>query len=137
MRALKFAGLVTCGLALSVTNAAAAPQVLDDTDLDGVVAGFQVIVPGTQSQTVSDFFASRPTLGIIGSILRPVLPEVVVASESDSDSASSNTGEAVSSTAMTSGDLKADALANRGKYQALYPTPTPLPIVISFPFQLR
>ena len=145
MRALKLAGLVTCGLALSVTNAAAAPQVLDDSDLDGVVAGVQIVIPGTSSQSIADLLSNRPTLGIIGSILRPVQQERVVASnpaEPGVDGAVGTAGPGdgevgvggATTSSTTTGELREAWQENSDQFLALYPTPprSAIPVIPIF-----
>jgi hypothetical protein len=133
MRALKFAGLVTCGLALSVTTAAAAPQVLDDAALDGVVAG--VDFPGDLSETIANVF-QRPSTGLGGfpSLFPRPEPEpepVVVILLEEGTPIVQDVPGGTQSQSVTTGDVAEQARQNPG---AFLPQPTPrIPFTFSIP----
>jgi hypothetical protein len=111
MRSLKLAGVVACGLAFSVTSATAAPQVLDDAALDGVVAGFEISFPGLISE--SGFGIDRPPLGSLFPVPAPVLVlEIVIPLEKDGDTQSTTTGAGLVSTSETTGIPAEEFFAN-------------------------
>ena len=134
MRALKFAGVVICSLALSATTAVAAPEVLDDDALDGVVAGFGF--PGSSSTQVNLLPVQIISGGSLFERPESTLPvATVVPLESDVDSGGNTlsgptiNGGGLGSTASTSGGPAAAAGADP---TSVYPgTQTP---IFRFPY---
>ena len=113
MRALKLAGLVTCSLALSAATAAAAPQVLDDAALDGVVAG----APGSFSQSYTPGFPQRPSLGFPSVIPTPApAPALSIPLETATPVEADIDGVGTSSTSITTGEEAAIAAADPAAY---------------------
>ena len=111
MRSLKLAGVVACGLVLSLSTATAAPQVLDDAALDGVVAGVDLFFPGSSIESV--FGSDRPTVGSgLGLFVPLVVQESTIPLEGASDLQSTTAGNALTSVSETTGGPAADFIAN-------------------------
>lgn len=111
MRSLKLAGVVACGLALSVSTATAAPQVLDDAALDGVVAGVDSTFSGGLSQSLLG--GERPTFESVFGVFGPaVVLEIIIPLEEASDSKSTTAGNALTSVSETTGGPAEDFVNN-------------------------
>lgn len=121
MRALKLAGVVTCSLVLSVTTAAAAPQVLDDDALDGVVAG-NAVFPGRISSTQG--IGLQRQLFVVNSSLigRPASTPGPVVVPLDSDSNSQ--GNTLSGREINGGGLVSSAFLDGSAAEAAAADPT-------------